>query len=180
MWACLGIAVCLSVAAGSAARAEELTVFGDDAYAPVIFQRHGGQPDGVLVRLLRRAESLSGDHYHLQLLPWKRAYEQARRGEGGLVGVSFTQERAAIFDFSKPLYDDDIRLVTLKGHEFPFTDLADLKGKSLGGVIGASYGEQVDKAYQNGDLGSIKDWCKKVRDMGVIVGVGIRIAATVI
>lgn len=33
-------------------------------------------------------------------------------------------------------------------------------------------GEQTDKAYQDGDMDSIKDWCKKARDLGVIVGVG--------
>ena len=33
-------------------------------------------------------------------------------------------------------------------------------------------GEQTDRAYQNGELDSIREWCKKVRDAGVIVGVG--------
>jgi len=131
------------------AAAETLIVFGDDAYAPVIHMKQG-QPDGALVRLLKRAESLTGDHYDLRLVPWKRAYELARRGEGGLIGVSYTQERAAIFDYSKSMYDDDIRIVTLKGREFAFAELSDLKGKLLGGVRGASYGEAVDKAIAAG------------------------------
>jgi thiamine monophosphate synthase len=33
-------------------------------------------------------------------------------------------------------------------------------------------GEVVDKAYQNGELRTVREWCKKVRDMGVLVGVG--------
>jgi len=33
-------------------------------------------------------------------------------------------------------------------------------------------GEVVDKAYQNGQMDTVKEWCKKVRDMGVLVGVG--------
>jgi len=33
-------------------------------------------------------------------------------------------------------------------------------------------GEVVDKAYQNGGMASVKEWCKRVRDMGVLVGVG--------
>jgi hypothetical protein len=33
-------------------------------------------------------------------------------------------------------------------------------------------GEVVDKAFQNGEMGTVKEWCKKVRDMGVLVGVG--------
>jgi polar amino acid transport system substrate-binding protein len=67
-----------------------------------------------------------------------------------VVGVSFNQERAKSFDFSKPIYDDDIQIVTLKTHTFAFNTLADLKGKVIGGVLGASYGDEVDKAITSG------------------------------
>ena len=33
-------------------------------------------------------------------------------------------------------------------------------------------GEIVDKAYHTGDMNSVKEWCKQVRDLGVLVGVG--------
>jgi len=33
-------------------------------------------------------------------------------------------------------------------------------------------GEVVDKAFQNHDMNSVKEWCKRVRDLGVLVGVG--------
>jgi hypothetical protein len=33
-------------------------------------------------------------------------------------------------------------------------------------------GEVVDKAYQNGEMNTVKEWCKQVRDLGVLVGVG--------
>jgi thiamine monophosphate synthase len=33
-------------------------------------------------------------------------------------------------------------------------------------------GEVVDKCYRAGDLRPIKEWCKQVRDLGVLVGVG--------
>lgn len=33
-------------------------------------------------------------------------------------------------------------------------------------------GEVVDKAWQNGQMSTVKEWCKKVRDLGVLVGVG--------
>ena len=36
-------------------------------------------------------------------------------------------------------------------------------------------GEVVDTAYQNRDMASVKEWCKKVRDLGVLVGVGTHI-----
>ena len=33
-------------------------------------------------------------------------------------------------------------------------------------------GEVVDKAYQTGQMDTVKEWCKQVRDLGVLVGVG--------
>lgn len=130
-------------------QAETLVVLGDDSYAPVVFTRDG-KPAGVLVRILEHAQTLTGDKYDIRLSPWKRAYELAARGEGGVVGVSFNQDRAKIFDFSKPFYDDDIQVVTLQGKSFNYSQLADLKGKTIGGVNGASYGEEVDSAIAKG------------------------------
>jgi hypothetical protein len=36
-------------------------------------------------------------------------------------------------------------------------------------------GEVVDTAYHAGELASVKEWCKQVRDLGVMVGVGTHI-----
>ena len=36
-------------------------------------------------------------------------------------------------------------------------------------------GEVVDDAWQSGRMDTVKEWCKKVRDMGVLVGVGTHI-----
>lgn len=142
-----GLTVCV-LSMGYCA-AETLVVLGDDAYPPVVHVQ-GGTPSGFLVTILERASALTGDQYDIHLSPWKRAYEMASRGEGGVVGVSFNQERARLFDFSKPIYDDDIQIVTLAGKTFPYARLEDLKGKTIGGVLGASYGESVDKAIASG------------------------------
>lgn len=34
------------------------------------------------------------------------------------------------------------------------------------------HGENTDKAFQNGDMDTVKEWCKKMRDTGTMVGVG--------
>lgn len=129
--------------------AEKLVVRGDDSYPPVIHS-HNGRPSGFLVTILQRVAVLTGDQYDIQLSPWKRAYEMASRGEGGVIGVSFNQERAKLFDFSKPVYDDDIQIVTLKTRTFTYNRLEDLRGKTIGGVLGASYGDSVDSALASG------------------------------
>jgi polar amino acid transport system substrate-binding protein len=135
--------------AGAAVQAETLVVFGDDSYYPVLHLK-SGKPAGILAAVLAAAQELTGDKYELKLSPWKRAYELAVRGEGGVVGVSYNLERAKSFDFSKSIFDDDIQIVTLSTHTFTFTKLDDLKGKVIGGVLGASYGDEVDKAIAGG------------------------------
>ncbi|MGP8247982.1 MAG: hypothetical protein ACLQVN_26150 [Bryobacteraceae bacterium] len=40
-------------------------------------------------------------------------------------------------------------------------------------------GEVVDTAYQNGEMERVKEWCKKARDLGVMVGVGTHIPEVV-
>lgn len=111
-----------------ASQAETLVVLGDHAYAPVIYSQNG-KPAGLLSAILGRAASLTGDRYELRLFPWKRAKS---------------------FDFSRPIYDDDIHIVTLKTKTFPYAKLEDLKGKTIGGISGASYGDGVDKAIASG------------------------------
>lgn len=131
------------------ASAENLVVFGDEAYAPVIYLDQG-KPAGILPALFSRLAQDTGDTYALTLLPWKRAVNESMMGHGAITNISFTQERALLYDFSDPIYNDDIRLVVLKGKEFPFAGLADLKGKTVGGAHGASYGDVVDKAIADG------------------------------
>jgi polar amino acid transport system substrate-binding protein len=135
--------------AGAGVLADKLIIYGDDAYAPVIYAKQG-QVAGILPALFARLAKSTGDSYELVLLPWKRALREAERGQGGITNLSWNQERAKLFDFSDPIYDDDIQLVVLKGRAFAFADLSDLQGKTLGGLSGASYGEVVDKAIAAG------------------------------
>lgn len=141
----IALALCALLVAPTPARAETLVIFGDDIYPPVAY-REGDADKGILIDLLRLIERETGDRYEFRLTPWKRAYESASRGEGGVMGVSRTSAREAVFDFSQPIYDDDIQIVVTKGREFPFAALDDLKGKTIGGVQGASYGQDVDAA----------------------------------
>jgi polar amino acid transport system substrate-binding protein len=132
-----------------AVQAESLVLMGDGTYPPISYLRDG-KVVGVLPAILRGVEKLTGDQYVLQVGPWQRAYALGVRGEVGNYQLSFTQERAALFDYSKPYFNDDIQIVTLKDHSFPFTTVQDLKGKLIGGVSGASYGQEVDQAIAQG------------------------------
>jgi hypothetical protein len=44
--------------------------------------------------------------------------------------------------------------------------------KALAPMAIYHHGEQTDRAFQRGDLSSVREWCKKARDLGTMVGVG--------
>lgn len=142
-WGVVLAGMCLQV------QADTLVVLGDDAYKPVAYLKDS-KPAGLLPAVLLAASRHTGDTYDLRLSPWRRAYEFSLRGDGGLVGISFNQERDKVFDFSKAVYDDNIQIVMLKAKGFAFSKLDDLKGKTIGGINGASYGDEVDKAIAAG------------------------------
>src|ERR1019366_4284266 len=44
--------------------------------------------------------------------------------------------------------------------------------KSLKPLAIYHHGERTDQAFQNGGMDRVKEWCKRARDLGVLVGVG--------
>lgn len=132
--------------------AADITIFGDDNYPPVIYRDQSGQPNGLLVEVLQQYQQHTGQTLKLKLMPWKRAYKSAESGMGGIIGLSKTQARLAIFDYSDPIHDDDIHIVVLQGHEFDFRSLADLRGRLIGTQLGASFGTEVDAAIATGQI----------------------------
>ncbi|SEE10903.1 substrate-binding periplasmic protein [Pseudomonas anguilliseptica] len=72
----------------------------------------------------------------------------AERSEGGVIGLSISDERLTLFDFSEPIFTEHIVLVVQKGREFPYQNITDLKDK----LIGTSYGTAYDETVANGTL----------------------------
>ena len=136
--------------------AGDVVVYGDNAYAPVSYL-DAGKPAGIFPAIFNRLSRDTGDHYEFVLLPWKRAQRESLRGIGGITNFSWTEERDKLYDFSQPIYFDDIQLVVLKGKEFAFAEIKDLKGKIAGGAAGASYGEEVDRAIADGIISVDRD-----------------------
>ena len=139
----------LSLLLSGTSQARELLIFGDDNYPPVIYLNSQEQPSGVLPEALEYFRKTSDDSFTLKLYPWKRAYANAVSAKGGVIGISKTPSRELIFDFSEPIYNDNINVVVLKGHEFVFQSLKDLGGKKIGAQSGASYGSAVDAAIES-------------------------------
>lgn len=152
VWFFRVLSLALFLATLNAASAAEITIFGDENYPPVIYRNPAGEPSGLLVEVLQHYQRRSGKVIKLQLAPWKRAYKSAESGLGGVIGLSKTSARLPLFDYSEPIYDDDIHIVVLKGHEFDYHSVNDLKGRLIGTQLGASFGSEVDAAIADGRI----------------------------
>ena len=148
----IGVVLALLLAASGSVRADELKVFGDESYSGVIYRDAQGQAQGPLPNVLNYYAKVSGNAVTIELSPWKLAYSAALAGRGGVIGLSKTPERLLQFDYSAPVYYDDVVLVVLKGKEFPYEQLTDLRGKKIGAQLGASFGSAMDLAITQGVL----------------------------
>ena len=129
---------------------EEITILGND-YSPPKISMEGETPAGILTDIVQYLDQQMPDYtLKIELYPWARAYESAVAGKGGIIGLSMTAERLKIFDYSEPVYYDEVAIVVLKGQEFPFETIEDLQGKTIGIGRGGSFGEEYEKAKQSG------------------------------
>jgi len=121
------ICICL-ILSSMLASAETILVTGNSTKEPKIW-KNDGVPSGILVDILKSLEQDLGVTFIIKTYPWKRAYISALNGKSGIVGISKNKARLKIFDYSEPLYYDEVIIVVKKGHAFPFEQLKDLKGK---------------------------------------------------
>ncbi|WP_300670303.1 ABC transporter substrate-binding protein [Desulfoluna sp.] len=132
-------ALCATCSAG------EMVINGNGFKEPKSWLE-GDTAKGILVDIMNHAGKELGVDFTYKLAPWARAYNLALKGEGGIFGISMTEERLQKFDFSDPVYYDTVVLVVKKGKEFKFEDVKDLSGKRVGTCRGCSFGPEYEKA----------------------------------
>ena len=125
----------------------ELTIYGNQAKPPK-YWLEDGQAKGILVDMTKHLGDAMNCEFYISLLPWKRAYVSAEKGLGGIIGLSMSDERLKLFDYSDIMFIDELLLVVKKGREFPFKNISDLEGKLLGIGRGSHYGTNFDKALE--------------------------------
>jgi len=127
--------------------AERIEINGNAIKQPKIWQEQG-VAKGILVDIMNHIGKDMGIQFNHNLFPWKRAYHRSQTGHGGIVGISITEERLKIFDYSEVLYYDEVILVVKKGNEFNFEKFEDLEGKIIGVCRACAYGRDYIEAKQ--------------------------------
>jgi polar amino acid transport system substrate-binding protein len=126
---------------------EEILISGNATKQPKVWLEQG-QSKGILIDIMHYVGKELDVDFKISLYPWKRAYMMATDQERGIVGLSKTTERLKIFDYSEPLYYDEVILVVKRGNEFKYETNEDLKGKTIGACRGCSFGQEYEDVKQ--------------------------------
>ncbi|MCX4026246.1 transporter substrate-binding domain-containing protein [Endozoicomonas sp. SM1973] len=130
---------------------KDMIIFGYDSKPPKYYIEDG-QSKGILVDIMRWIGKEINYNFDIRLYPWKRAYHHALEGDGGIIGLSWNEERDKIFDYSDVMYFDDVVLAVRKDNVFSFNLIKDLKGKSIALERGSSKGNEFDNLIKTGFL----------------------------
>jgi polar amino acid transport system substrate-binding protein len=130
--------------------AEPVLVLVDTANPPFMFLTSEGKASGIYPAIIAEAFERMGVPVKVSAVPWKRALATIAIGDAGVAGIYKTNERSEKYDFSDVLFVEKVQVIVLVGKTFPFSGIQSLQGKRLGVLRGWSYGDEFDKAKEEG------------------------------
>ncbi len=123
---------CLPVQADSEQEPVSLT-FTTEEYPPFNFLNAAGEIDGISTHLLRTALAELDARVEFRLLPWARAYTEARlRDDYCVYSTTRTSEREDLFQWVGPLSKTDWTAFALSDRALALENLEQLKGYKVG------------------------------------------------
>ena len=117
-----------------------ITLLVGSQNAPKMFVGERGEATGYFTELASAITQRAGIKVNMVAVPWARALQLAEQGGGLIASLSRTPEREAIFNYSDPVIEDEIVIVTMKSKGLLASSLADLKGLKVGLGRGSRYG----------------------------------------
>ncbi|CAN7585850.1 amino acid ABC transporter substrate-binding protein/permease [Mycolicibacterium frederiksbergense] len=137
--------------ATASAEGETYTVATDTTFAPFEFQDAGGNFVGIDMDLIRAIGEDQNFTVDIKPLGFDAALQavQANQVDGVIAGMSITDERRKVFDFSEPYFESGIQMAVLEDNE-DITSYEDLRGKRVSvknGTQGADFANSIKDQY---------------------------------
>ncbi|MFT3848606.1 MAG: transporter substrate-binding domain-containing protein [Propionivibrio sp.] len=123
-----------------------------DTDNPPFMSGQGGQAVGLYPAILRVALGRCRGNVRIEAKPWRRAFVEIDKAYAGIGGLYKNAERLAKYDFSDPIYVENIAVYYRQAQPIEFRSVADLHGKRVGVLRGWSYGEAFDAARRDGSI----------------------------
>jgi glutamine transport system substrate-binding protein/glutamine transport system permease protein len=133
------------------ANGENYTIATDTTFAPFEFQDKQGKFVGIDMDLIRAIAKDQGFNVDIKPLGFDAALQavQANQVDGVIAGMSITDERKKVFDFSEPYFESGIQMAVLKSND-EIKSYADLKGKRVAvknGTQGSDFANSIKDEY---------------------------------
>ena len=145
----LGLA--LAIPAPAVADGETYVIATDTTFAPFEFQDDKGNYVGIDMDLIR--EIAKDQHFNVDIKPlgFDAALQavQANQAAGVIAGMSITDARKKVFDFSDPYFESGVQMAVLAGND-TVKSYEDLKGKRVAvknGTEGAGFADSIKDKY---------------------------------
>lgn len=151
----LGVALSLSLslAAASAATAETLRVVTDPSFVPFeMMDQKTGEMIGFDMEIIAEVAERAGFEYDLKTMDFNGIIPALQTGnvDIAIAGITITEEREQIVDFSDPYYDSGLRILVRNSND-QVEELDDLEGQKIGTKIGSTSYDFLVKNLEDGD-----------------------------
>ncbi|MDX1755338.1 MAG: transporter substrate-binding domain-containing protein [Marinobacter sp.] len=129
----------LIVTAGSV-QAEPLRVVTDPSFVPFeMMDQETGEMIGFDMEIIAEVAKRAGFDYELQTMDFNGIIPALQTGnvDIAIAGITITEEREEIVDFSDPYYDSGLRIMVRESND-DVAELGDLEGMKIGTKIGST------------------------------------------
>ncbi|MBY6072379.1 transporter substrate-binding domain-containing protein [Marinobacter salsuginis] len=124
---------------------EPLTITVGANHAPPYRILQGGEKTGLYVEIFEEIAERLGWEVHYREAPFRRVLRMVQQGEVDvMLGPLETEERAELMEFVAPAFPPERRLFFYLNREHRIERYADLYGRAIGVLEGASYFPRFD------------------------------------
>ena len=148
----LGASLALTVAAGTLS-AETLRVVTDPSFVPFeMMDPETGEMIGFDMEIIAEVAERAGFEYDLNTMDFNGIIPALQTGnvDIAIAGITITEERQQIVDFSDPYYDSGLRVLVRVDND-EVEGLSDLEGKKIGTKIGSTSYDYLMKSLDKND-----------------------------
>ncbi|MEX2474444.1 transporter substrate-binding domain-containing protein [Marinobacter sp.] len=148
----LGTTLAMTVAAGTVS-AETLKVVTDPSFVPFeMMDQETGEMIGFDMEIIREVADRAGFEIDLNTMDFNGIIPALQTGnvDIAIAGITITDERQEIVDFSDPYYDSGLRILVRTSND-DVQEIADLEGKKIGTKIGSTSYDYLMKSLDEND-----------------------------
>ena len=148
----LGTGLALTVAAGTVS-AETLRVVTDPSFVPFeMMDQETGEMIGFDMEIIREVADRAGFEIDLNTMDFNGIIPALQTGnvDIAIAGITITEERKQIVDFSDPYYDSGLRILVRTGND-DVQEMSDLEGLKVGTKIGSTSYDYLMQNIEDND-----------------------------